>query len=126
MVKREFKMRSGKESMRLRTAEKERVLHSTDTKFLRLMEGKVRQRVLQKSIHPMCWDEDFPYLLKSILGFVQVFSEEAATSLKGFKIVIYPVYVVLPFFGKEYKMRPVQGEYSLVAYVPVETGKSER
>lgn len=68
------------ESMRLRKSEKEKLLHTMYTNFLRTLEDRVRQRVLQTSANRVFWNGNSPDLLKAFVGFVGISSEKTATS----------------------------------------------
>lgn len=59
--------------MRLRAAEKERLLNLMDTSYFNTLEGRVRQRVLRTSADQMFWNKDSSDLLKSFGRFFKDF-----------------------------------------------------
>lgn len=113
------------ENIRLRTTEKERVLHPLNTRFFRTMKGSIPQRVLQTSANLVSWKEISPDLPTSFASCVQIFSNEAVPSLKGCKLVAYQLHVTLLNFRKENKNRMIQGGHSLVLFSPLEAENSE-
>lgn len=118
-------MCSKKKGMRLRKEEKERVLHPTDTNFVKMLEDRVDQVVLGTSINQVLWNEDPPDTPRTFAGFVRIFSENTATSLKGSALVSYQEHLVLFNIRKECSKRLLQRGYGLVSFLRVESEKIE-
>lgn len=106
-------------------SEKEGAFHSTNKSFCRTSEGRFRQRWFRKSANQLFWDEDQSDLPPSLVGFVQIFPDKAAASLKCSVPVAYPMHVALLNFSQEYKKRLFKCWHSLVAFFFVGTEKSE-
>lgn len=69
----------------------------------------------------MIWNKDLPGSPISIVGFLQVFSDKMATSLKAPTLPTYEVYVVELRFSRAYHKRVFQSGHVLEAYLLVYT-----
>lgn len=86
--------------MPLRALEKENVFQPLHTSPVRMLESKVLQRAFCTLSDRLFWNEAFPGLLRSLVGFVVIFSEKTATCMKGSALVANLVQVVLFNFSK--------------------------
>lgn len=100
-------------------------MDSNGSELFRALEGRARRRVLQTSAARVFWNEDLPVLAMSLVGFLETFSDETATSLKVPAQVGYLVHMVVLNFSKEYKKRIIKDGQFLVTLRPFATNKSE-
>lgn len=111
--------------MRFQTAEKERILESMDMSFLKTLDSRAQQRVLQTSEDLGVLNKDSPDLSISFAGFVQILSDKTGKSLQGSSLAPHPGHMVLLDFSKEDKKRPVRRVHSLLVFLSVETERGE-
>lgn len=83
VLRRQVEVCSKEDRMGLRTAGKERVLHSMDISFFIVLEGRGVYRVLQTSANRVLWNQDSPDLPKSLIAFVQSFTGKQQRVLKA-------------------------------------------
>lgn len=126
MLKKRIKFFPREQNIRLRKAGKERALRPMDTSFFSRSKKRVRQAVLQTSTDRLFWNENSPEFQRSFFGFIQILSNKATTSLQGSKLIAYLVHAMLLNFTKQYKMSLTFSNHMLVAFLPVETEKSDR
>lgn len=103
MLKRQVEMYPKKESMRSRSAEKAMVLYPMDTCFFSMLECTARRKVLRTSLDRVISNEDSPDIPRSIVGFVQIFSNEAAMRLKISALLAYLCHTMLLYSCKKYE-----------------------
>lgn len=88
--------------MRFQTTEKKIAWHLMGTRFYSTLEEKIRQELLQTTVHRIFWKEESPNFPKPFVGFVQSICDKTLTSLKSFVLVSYAVHAMLLNFSKEY------------------------
>lgn len=103
-------------AMLLRASEKVSVLHALDTSFFKLLEDRVRQKLLRTSADCVYCNEDASDSPQSFVRFVQILSVKTAKRLKSSVLVADQVHVVLLNFVKEYKKSLIQSRHDSMAY----------
>lgn len=71
------------------------------------------------------WNDDSLNLRRSFILFVQIWSDETATSLKSSALIAQSVHAMLLIFSKRYKTKLIHSAHPLRAFLPGETKKRE-
>lgn len=92
-------------SVQFRMPDAKTVLYAIDMSFAGVFQDSARQRVVRTSADRLFFNRDTTDLTNSFAGFVQIFLNETATSLKSPTLVSYPVDVLFLNYRKDYVMK---------------------
>lgn len=112
--------------IQLQTIPKEYFMHLMRLVHFSTLESMVCQKVLRNGPPQLYWNGDRTAFPKSLAGLVQMFSDKAASSLKGSTLVASQVYVVLHNFGDAYKRWLIQSALTFVAFLPLESAAEQK
>lgn len=104
---------------------KGRALHAMDTRFSRTLKDRVRQRVLQTFADQIFLNEDSPVYPRAFVGFVQIFLDKRAKTVKYIRTFSLSVHVVLLNFSEDYEKKMINYGHSLVPSLQDEAEKRD-
>ena len=91
--------------------------HPMSAKMFKVVEHEVKQRIMKSGNN--IWNDHSNFYPRSFVGFLQVYSDKTATTLKANAMVAYPIHVVFLNCSASFRRFLINREYTLVGFLPV-------
>ena len=100
----------------------QRIREPMETAAFNEMYCKRRDGVIRSTSKSTYWVDSSVLGIPSFVGFVQIYSDKSAMTLKSNAMVVYPVHAVFLNTTAECRRRLIDGGHTLVGFLPVDIG----
>lgn len=101
---------------------RERISHPMETKPMQSLYSSVREGICGSSDMNLLWNENCTVHTKdgtSFVGFIQIYTDKTAMTLKTNSLVAYPIHVTLLNFAGKFSGYVIDHGHTLVGFLPV-------